>query len=172
MTAVSRSHPARERRALGLLVGWALLRRLLGLLVIAVVLGLIALIALPGYIRTAGGDRAAEVRRVLAQIRVAERAWQLEHDVFLAVPVPVPMPREEISGIRHPWPADTAFATLGVDPGGPVRGTYWVEVGEDGRSFVAHGLIDAAGDGDVRHWIATETQEPTPASSATARSER
>ncbi|MFH1465313.1 MAG: hypothetical protein ABIO70_13080 [Pseudomonadota bacterium] len=162
MPATALPHPDRERRFLGLLVGWLALRQVIGVLVALGVLALMALIALPGFVGFEGHARVAEVRTVLHQIRSAERAWEAEHDVFLPVPVPVPVPREEISEAQHSWPPDSAFAQLGVDPGGPVRGTYWVEVADDGHSFVAHGLIDVQGDGDARHWTATETQDPEP----------
>ena len=65
------------------------------------------------------------------------------------------------------WTPGSAFDILGWSPDGPVQATYQVQVLRDSTDFIAHGWIDADGDGVPAHFTITRSSQPvrvTPAS--------
>jgi hypothetical protein len=96
-----------------------------------------------------------EVKPNLNGIRAAQIAHRAVHGSYVEVLEPVPRPAEALNNQQVDWPEGSAFDQLDWAPVGRVAGTYWVELGQGGDSFVVHGLIDADGDGTPAHFTAT-----------------
>jgi hypothetical protein len=104
----------------------------------------------------------AEVKPNLNGIRAAQIAYFSVNKAYVQVVDPVPRAAAALNPQAVDWPKGTAFDSLDWAPVGKVYGTYWVEVGEDGASFVAHALIDADGDGTPAHYTAERGTEAKP----------
>ncbi len=121
--------------------------------------GMLGAIAIPNFVAMQQKARRAELPGALAEIRIAEMAYEAAFDEFLALP-PSPRPVEALSREAVPWPRPEAWERLGWRPDEDLRGTYWVEVSEDG-GFVVHGMIDADGDGVPAHYtVSKDETEP------------
>lgn len=98
----------------------------------------------------------AELEYNLDSIRGAQHIFHEEHGQFVST-LPCPRSPESLSVEAIAWTGNEGFDKLGWGPDGLVRGSYWVEVSEDGASFVAHGKLDADGDGVAAHFTATDS---------------
>ncbi|MFT5680196.1 MAG: hypothetical protein ACI8RZ_001102 [Myxococcota bacterium] len=90
----------------------------------------------------------------LSGIRTAEMAYSAAFDAYYPAAV-WPRPVEALTPDSVPWPSGSDFDSLGWSPDGAVRGTFQVEVSQDGSDFTAHGWQDLDGDGVPAHWTAT-----------------
>lgn len=106
-----------------------------------------------------GQEAAGELGTNLNGIRVAELAYDAAFDQYLPMPA-APRPKEALDTKAVAWPTGSPWDQLGWRPEGDVRGTYWVEVSEDGQHFTVHAMEDADGDGKPAHWTATDEQLP------------
>ena len=103
----------------------------------------------------------AEVPDYVDGIKTAELAYDAAFDEFVPVPDPVPRPIAALDRSQESWVYETAFDTLGWAPDGMVRGTYWVEVLDDGMDYRVHGMIDSDNDGIPAHYTATKSTNAT-----------
>ena len=101
----------------------------------------------------------AEVKPNLNGIRAAQIAHRAVHGSYVEVSTPVPRGEAELDTKTVPWPEGTNFDQLDWAPVGNVAGIYWIEVTNGGEGFVAHGLIDADGDGVPAHFTAARNEE-------------
>ena len=67
---------------------------------------------------------------------------------------------EESPAVRpRGWPEETGFDLIDWRPHEATSGVYWVEVDVERSEFVAHGLIDADGDGVPAHYVANRVEK-------------
>ncbi len=124
-------------------------------------IGIFAAIAIPNFVVMQQRAKRAEVPMNVDGIKVTLIAYEAINDTYLAVPEPVPLDTVMIGEQLVPWPSGTPFDELGWMPDGDVRGTYWVEVSDDGLDFTVHGMCDVDGDGDPAHYTATKSINAT-----------
>jgi prepilin-type N-terminal cleavage/methylation domain-containing protein len=65
---------------------------LLEIMIVVIIIGILARIALPVYIRAVEKGRSAEARTILGQIRDAQMAYFLEYDAYSASWPPLNLP--------------------------------------------------------------------------------
>jgi hypothetical protein len=128
--------------------------------VLLVVLFLLVLIPNVLYQPT-GHARYRQTERNVDGIKTAQIAYHAAFDTYIAIPEPVPRPLDALDEQAVPWPEGTLFDTLGWEPSGHVRGTYWVVLSPDGQDFEVHGVCDTDDDDKLRHYIATRGQSAT-----------
>jgi len=100
-----------------------------------------------------------EVKPNLNGIRAAQIAHRAVHGSYVEVSAPVPRAEAELDAKTVAWPEGTAFDKLDWAPAGNVAGVYWIELTNGGEGFVAHGVIDADGDGVPAHYTAARDEE-------------
>ncbi len=131
---------------------------LIELMLVVVLIGILAAIAIPNFLGYQAKARRSESYSNLAAIATAEKSYQAEEGIFLAV---APFPDFTLYGglgvDKMPWDAasEAAFAELGWEPEGEVRYTYEINEPSIGGSgctctvcftAAAHGNVD--GDAD------------------------
>ncbi len=106
-----------------------------------------------------------EIKPNLNAIRAAQIAHKAVHGSYVEVTTPVPRGEAELDATPQAWPEGTHFDKLDWAPVGKVAGIYWIELTNGGEGFVAHGLIDADGDGTPAHYTAARDEEAKPITS-------
>ena len=100
-------------------------------------------------------ERILQTARHVDELRTAALAYGIAFDVF--VPAAVwPRPVTALTPDPMPGSEDGGYDHLGWYPGEAVRGTFMIEVAEDGSDFTVHGWQDLDGDGVPAHWTATK----------------
>jgi type IV pilus assembly protein PilA len=97
---------------------------LVELLVVVSIIGVLAAIAVPNFLRYQLRTRATETLTHLKGIATTEDAYYSEHGTYLSVtsPVPATLPGTQ----RLPWPGGTPFDRIGWAPEGGVVFQYMV----------------------------------------------
>ena len=114
----------------------------IGLPVVVAIIGVLAAIAIPNFLRYSLRAKHAEAKTTLRAIASGENAYFAEHDRYL----PVPETTREIPGRDGADAAPSrALEALGVALPPRPRFQYEVEVGDGGAVIVARG--DCDGDG-------------------------
>ena len=126
---------------------------LLGMMVCVALVGIGASIAIPAFVGMNMKAKRAEVPANVDGIKTAQLAYDAAFDTFVHIPEPWPRPVGALGRSQVRWDPGSDFDTLGWAPDGQVRGTYWVVV--HGDDFEVHGMIDADGDGQPAHYMAT-----------------
>ncbi|MGH0028440.1 MAG: type IV pilin protein [Myxococcota bacterium] len=109
------------------------------------IIGLLAAIAIPGYLRFQLKSKVTEASTNLRAIAKAESAYFAEHSHYVSVNVPVPnrIPDNRKAG----WTGGTGFDALGWSPEGAVYFQY--RVGADDGGAAASPRFTAESRGDV-----------------------
>jgi len=138
--------------------GVAVVVVVIGMLVMAVpILGILAAIAIPNFVAMQYRAKRAEVPANVEGIKTAQMGYDAAFDAFVSTGDPHPRPVRALGKNATSWRGGNAgFQTLGWMPDGDVRGTYWVTTTYDG--FEVHGMIDADGDGEPAHYVATRDE--------------
>jgi type IV pilus assembly protein PilA len=115
---------------------------LLELMVVVAIIGILAAIAIPQYLRFQLRSKSAEGKINLASIRTAQDAYFSEHGRFIAAAAdPAAIPGRD----RVAFDAGNAgFRTIGFEPEGKVYFSYAAAVSADGTGM----SLDAAADLD------------------------
>lgn len=120
------------------------------LAIAAAIVGILAAVAIPIFLRHQLTAKTAEARTNLGSLRVAEGAYFTEHDVYrAAAPEPALIP----GAVQDDF--DTAgsdFASLGWSPEGRVYFSYAVAVSADATGYTADAGADIDADGIVQLW--------------------
>ncbi len=120
---------------------------LIELMIVVVIIGILAALAIPRFMRATTKSKQSEGKQILKQVYVMQQAYRQEKDVY--------------------WPAaaaafgstaagQTAWAALGVDIGPNARYTYTMVAGSFTFTATAtSGILDD--DATVDIWTITET---------------
>jgi prepilin-type N-terminal cleavage/methylation domain-containing protein len=97
---------------------------LVELAIVVGIIGILATIAIPSFLRYQLRTRATETLAHLKGIAVTEESYYAEHGTYVSVPTPVPasLPGAQ----RLPWPSGTPFDVMGWSPEGGVVFQYAV----------------------------------------------
>lgn len=140
--------------------------RTVALLVAFCVLTPAVLIGTEAIVRDHIRARRAEIPDTLDLIRASEMSYFADHGRYLPCGDPARARTVVDTSPATPQPLDPddgdCWGALGLDEQrvGAVLGGYWVEVREDGASFVARGICDVDADGTVAGFEATPTSPP------------
>jgi len=107
---------------------------LVELMIVVVIIGILAALAIPRFMRATTKSKQSEAKQILKQIYTMQHAYRQEKDVYW------------IPGGPASAAAPTAFATLGVDVGLSARYTYTITSTDAGATnFTAvatSGILD------------------------------
>jgi len=120
------------------------------LMIAVAIIGIIASIAIPVFLRYQNKTKTAEVKANLASIRVAEEAYFTEKGAYLpAMAEPPLIP----GGTAADFDASGGdYATLGWRPEGRVYFSYAVVTSADGVGYTADAGADIDNDGVAQLW--------------------
>lgn len=148
--------PASFRRAPG---GFTLVE----VMIVVAILGILATIAIPSYLRMRERVKVAEVKANLGAVRVGEHAFYAEHTMFVGNQPYIP-DRTLDPQARKPWVQGTRFSIIGYAPDGTLYYSYGLAGADypaDGFTAQATADLDAdglwavwsisAGDKELRH---------------------
>jgi type IV pilus assembly protein PilA len=123
---------------------------ILELMIVAAIIGIVAAIAIPNFLRYQANSITAEAKTNLGSLRVAEEAYFAEHGVhYAANPEPALIP----GPVQVDFDAvGSDFAELGWSPEGPVYFSYAVAVSADTLGYTADAGADTDDDGFVQLW--------------------
>ena len=133
---------------------------LIELMIVVAIIGILAAIAIPNFMRFQLRSRAGEGKTNLAAIRVAEEGYMAEFGTYVGA-VPLPVAVGALNADKNNWPAAAAgFDTVGWAPEGEVFFSYQVAAGPAGcpaaglpcTSFTAEAASDIDDDNIVNWW--------------------
>lgn len=114
---------------------------LIELMIVVVIIGILAALAIPRFMRATTKSKQSEAKQILKQIYVMQRAYRQENDTYTANAASAS--------------AGGSFATLGVDVMSSAR--YLYEITADSTSFTATAKANLDDDGTVDEWEIDET---------------
>lgn len=132
---------------------------LIELMIVVAIIGILAAIAIPNFLRFQLRSRVGEGKTNIAAIRTAEESYAAEYATYMVAPL---APGGILSGDKQNWLATTpGFDTMGWFPEGEVYYNYSVTVSPGGcpgagnpcTSYTVEGLSDIDSDGvDINSW--------------------
>lgn len=127
---------------------------LIELMIVVAIIGILAAIAIPNFLRFQLRSKSSEGKVNLAAIRTAEEGYLAEFGTYVAAAL---QPAAAPTSQKTPWgllpSADHGFNTLGWGPEGDVFFQYQVVAGAPGTPvFTAAASADIDGDGTLQHW--------------------
>lgn len=119
-------------------------------------IGIIAAIAIPGFVSYQYKTKRSEVPMNLSGIKTLQEAYNSYSDVYVSADPYPPYPTIEPQN----WDITSSggFQTLGWEPLEMVRGSYSVTT--TATDFRAVGVIDVDGDGNYATYVATKSTNP------------
>ena len=114
---------------------------LIELMIVVAIIGILAAIAIPNFIRFQLKAKSSEGKVNLAAIRTAEEGYMAEYGNYVASAISNIGTSSKVTFTA----ADTGFNTLGWAPEGKVYFSYGVDINSD--SFFATATADIDGDG-------------------------
>jgi type IV pilus assembly protein PilA len=130
---------------------------LIELTIVIAIVGVLAAIAIPQYMRFQLKSKTAEAKSSLAAIRAAEAAHYAEFTAYVAAgQTPASIPGDAPVAFS---PATAGFVELGFQPEGRVFFALAVAVSADGTGYTAEAAGDLDADGTPQYWA-----YPAPAS--------
>ena len=136
--------PTPQRR-----VGFALIE----LMIVVAIVGILAAIAIPNFMRFQMKAKAGEAKTNLAAIRTAEESYQAEHGDYVAQVTQVPASAPTTQKLVWPASAAGGFGEIGWAPEGPVYYRYAVQAASvGGAQFTAEAISDIDGNGTPSEW--------------------
>ena len=117
---------------------------LIELMIVVAIIGILAAIAIPNFLRFQLRSKTGEAKTNLAAIRTAEEGYFSEYSVYVSQPAP--WPGAAPNNTKQRWLPGSAFDTLGWSPEGEVFFMYGVFNPGPG---VNAGAFTAAAEGDL-----------------------
>jgi type IV pilus assembly protein PilA len=134
---------------------------LIELMIVVAIIGILAAIAIPNFLRFQLRSRAGEGKTNLAAIRTAEEGYSAEFGTYVQANSFVPRALGALNSDKANWLAVTpGFDTIGWQPEGEVYYSYAVTAGPAGcpaagnpcLHYTAEGASDIDGDGTLNWW--------------------
>jgi type IV pilus assembly protein PilA len=126
---------------------------LIELMIVVAIIGILAAIAIPNFLRFQLRSRAAEGKVNVSAVKTAQLGWHAEYGNYIACS---PSPSTTASGLRQAWTDNGGFSDIGFLPEGDVYFVYNVTVGPVGpppyEHFTAEGMSDLDEDSVVNVW--------------------
>lgn len=129
---------------------------LIELMIVVSIIGILAAIAIPSFIRYQYRAKSGEAPINIQAIRSAELSYMGTNGMFaVCAATPVAIPKST----RIVWPNNTQFDLIGWRPEVSVYFQYQVSVTSDGQAFTAAAQADIDDDGTYQTWA---YQKPEP----------
>jgi type IV pilus assembly protein PilA len=124
---------------------------LIELMIVVAIIGILAAIAIPNFLKFQLKAKTSEGKTNLAAIRTAEESYRAEFGVYVPAAV---QPAAVSPGVKVPFNVTPAYALLGWQPEGNVYFNYYVgiDAGGLGTSFIATAAADLDGDTVDQVW--------------------
>ena len=133
---------------------------LIELMIVVAIIGILAAIAIPNFLRFQLRSRAGEGKTNLAAIRTAEEGYMAEFGTYVGAAI-LPIGTAALNTDKNNWPAVApGYDTVGWAPEGEVYYTYQVTVGPVGcpapgvpcTHYTAEGASDIDDDNVINWW--------------------
>jgi len=135
---------------------------LIELMIVVAIIGILAAIAIPNFLRFQLRAKSSEGKTNLAAIRTAEEGYFAEFGVYVAASAAVPT---SVGAAKVSWPGDAGFDQMGWSPEGDVYFQYNATVaGSPPNEFMAGATADIDGNGTFQSWGYVK---PVPGASST-----
>ncbi|MEZ4218835.1 MAG: prepilin-type N-terminal cleavage/methylation domain-containing protein [Myxococcota bacterium] len=124
---------------------------LIELMIVVAIIGILAAIAIPNFLRFQLKSKTSEGKVNLAAIRTAEEAYLAEFGAYVA---DVQSPAAAPTTTKQAWPnpAPVGFDTIGWAPEGDVYFVYAVAIGAAPLQYTADAMADLDGDAATQIW--------------------
>ena len=116
---------------------------LIELMIVVVIIGILAALAIPRFMRSTTKAKMSEARQLLKQIYTMQRAFRQENDTYT------------LNGTTASSAAPNAFATIGVEIGASARYSYAMVAAANTFTCTATANLDD--DATVDTWTIDET---------------
>lgn len=130
---------------------------LIELMIVVAIIGILAAIAIPNFMKMQAKSKRAEVPGNVDGIKTAELTYDAAFDGFVDA---AQAPGAGISKTQHSWVTNTGFTQLGWEPDGKVRGSYQANKTGD-TNFTVTGICDVDADGQQATYTATAKTNAT-----------
>lgn len=123
---------------------------LIELMIVVAIIGILASVAIPTYIRFQLKAKSSEAKLNLAAIRTSEEAYFSEHGLYVAAtanPVGIPGVARSTFDVSN-----VGFATVGWAPEGSIYFSYGVGITPGGTGYSADAGADIDGNGVNQFW--------------------
>jgi type IV pilus assembly protein PilA len=137
---------------------------LIELMIVVAIIGILAAIAIPNFIRFQLRSKSSEGKTNLAAIRTAEEGYTAEFGVYIAAatsPANLNVPPSSKQDFLDAGPLGANFDTIGWRPEGQVYFRYAVQLGVAG-DYTADADADIDADGALQLWGYARTQNGVP----------
>ena len=120
---------------------------LIELMIVVAIIGILAAIAIPNFLRFQLKSKTSEGKVNIAAIRTAEEAYVAEFGTYVASGV---NPTGSVDSLKHPWVTGTGFDSIGWGPEGNVFFQYAVNI--NGQGYAITAIADLDNDGTNQGW--------------------
>ena len=125
---------------------------LIELMIVVAIIGILAAIAIPNFLRFQLKAKSSEGKTNLAAIRTAEESYFAEYGNYVsALPSPPTIADNTKTAFSHAVPGE-GFDRIGWAPEGEVYFFYSVEINSDADQFTAAGHADNDNDTNPQYW--------------------
>ena len=117
---------------------------LIELMIVVAIIGILAAIAIPNFLRFQLRARSSEGKTNIAAIRTAEESYAAEFGQFVSATV---SPTTAVSAAKQDFTPSAGFTSLGWSPEGQVYFSYAVGTDTAGTEYAIGAVADIDGDG-------------------------